>query len=276
MRSCSAPRPRRCAPSPPTGAISAPRSASWRSCLGADPHPPPAPPQRRARRRPVAPTRPGRGPALGVLPARLRSAAAWSPPVAATGRLCQTAVRRAAPRPRLSRPLHPPRRDRHQPAHRHHRHPGRLPPARLPPPAALQADDPRRHRVYPPLPAAHPAGRLSPHPLLRLLRQSPARRQACPVSPPARSADAARRSPAAAFTHARLHRSLCLSLPAGKKAGKNAAGGLCRLRQPVDISRIFDEIPWLSEQGINPALQGIEIHGAEKYQRTAVPCFCYG
>ena len=41
-----------------------------------------------------------------------------------------------------------------------------------------KVDDARRRRVHPPLPAAHPAGRLPPHPPLRLPRQRPPRREA--------------------------------------------------------------------------------------------------
>ena len=41
-----------------------------------------------------------------------------------------------------------------------------------------KVDDARRRRVHPPLPAARPAGRLPPHPPLRLPRQRPPRRQA--------------------------------------------------------------------------------------------------
>ena len=60
------------------------------------------------------------------------------------GRLCQAAVRIARTCPRLSRPLHPPRRHRQQPPSPRRRHERNLPLARLPARQRTPADDARR------------------------------------------------------------------------------------------------------------------------------------
>ena len=89
------------------------------------------------------------------------------------GRLRQAPLRRTAVRPRLSRPLHPPRRHLELPAHRARRRGRHLPleglPGRRPRPA--QDHDARRRRVHPPLSSPRAAERLPPHPPLRPVRR---------------------------------------------------------------------------------------------------------
>src|SRR5262249_49653437 len=84
------------------------------------------------------------------------------------GRLCQTTLRRSSSRPRLSRPLYPPRRH-HQPS------PGRLHQQssyfsleRLCPRKSQKNDDGRGARIFAPLSAACVASRFCSHSLLRL------------------------------------------------------------------------------------------------------------
>ena len=176
--------------------------------LGADP--PSARPRHRSRRRPVAgrfaldrlqarllparacavaslpPALPrrARGPACGRpprLPRRPRPARRQSAFDAALaplrrcrmGRLRQEAVRRATGRPRLSRPLHPSRRDLELPAHRARREGRHLQVEGLPDqrPRPVQDHDARRPRVHPPLSPARAAERLPPHPPLRPVRR---------------------------------------------------------------------------------------------------------
>ena len=90
---------------------------------------------------------------------------------------CQAAVRRTRAGARLSRPLHPPRRHRQQPAGRACRRPGELHLEGLPARRQDQGDDAGGRRVYPPFPPAQLAGRLPPHPPHRLPGQLPSRRE---------------------------------------------------------------------------------------------------
>ena len=86
----------------------------------------------------------------------------------------------------LSRPLHPSCRHRQQPAALARRRQGPLHLEGLPSERQDQGDDPRCRRVHPPVPAAHTAGRLPPHPPLRLPRQWRPRRQPRSLSSAAR------------------------------------------------------------------------------------------
>ena len=88
-------------------------------------------------------------------------------------RLRQAALRRARGGARLSRPLHPPRRHREQPARRARRARRDLPLQGLPPQraGAVSHNDARRRRVHQALPAPRPAQGVPPHPPLRAARQ---------------------------------------------------------------------------------------------------------
>ena len=96
-------------------------------------------------------------------------------------RLCQAALRRAASGARLSRPLHPSRRHRQQPAHDARRARRDLRVQGLPPqwPGAVLHHDPQRRRVHPALPAPRSAKEISPHPPLRAARQPRQQSQHC-------------------------------------------------------------------------------------------------
>ena len=108
------------------------------------------------------------------------------------GGLRQAALRRARGGAGLPVPLHPPGRDREQPAPRPRRARRDVPLEGLPRPRRRdgrrvdQDHDPLGGRVHPPLPASRPARRLPPHPPLRPLRQRNAGRQHRPDQEPAR------------------------------------------------------------------------------------------
>src|SRR5271157_2540005 len=89
------------------------------------------------------------------------------------GGLRQATLRRTASRPRLSRALHPPRRDLERPAHRARRGGRDLQMEGLPDqrPRPAQNHDARRRRVLPPLSPARAALRFPSHPPLRPVRQ---------------------------------------------------------------------------------------------------------
>ena len=90
------------------------------------------------------------------------------------GRLRQATLRRAGGRARLSRPLHPPRRDLQLAAHRARRGRRDLQMEGLPDqrPRPAQDHDARRRRVHPPLSPARAAKRFPPHPPLRPVRRN--------------------------------------------------------------------------------------------------------
>ena len=109
-------------------------------------------------------------------PARLQSPPRGPTP-AGVGGLRQGAVRRAQAGAGLPRPLHPPGRDRQQPAGgARGRWPGELPleglPKRQRPPEA-EGHAPACRRVHAPLPAPCAARGFPPHPPLRAVRQRP-------------------------------------------------------------------------------------------------------
>jgi hypothetical protein len=85
------------------------------------------------------------------------------------GRLRQEAVRRTEGRPRLPRPLHPPRRDLELASHRTRREGRHLQVEGLPDQKRRPAQDhdARGPRVHPPLSPARVAERIPPHPTLR-------------------------------------------------------------------------------------------------------------
>ena len=109
-------------------------------------------------------------------------------------RLRQAALRRARSGARLSRPLHPPRRHREQPAHCARRARRDLPLQGLPPQraGAVPHHDPRRRRVHQALPAPRSAEGVSPHPPLRAARQPRLQGQHCARQGADRRPDAGR------------------------------------------------------------------------------------
>ncbi len=98
------------------------------------------------------------------------------------GSLRQAPLRRPRTGARLSRPRHPSRRHRQQPADRHGRRESELPLEGLSPGGAPQGHDARGRRVHAPVPAARPAARLPSDPPLRLSRQRRSRGTARPFA----------------------------------------------------------------------------------------------
>ena len=96
-------------------------------------------------------------------------------------RLRQAALRRAGSGACLSRPLHPSRRHREQPAHCARRARRDLPVQGLPPQraGAVPHNDPRGRRVHQALPAPRSAKGVSPHPTLRAAGQPRLQSQHC-------------------------------------------------------------------------------------------------
>ena len=105
--------------------------------------------------------------------ARLRRRARAAAPLRLV-RLRQETLRRTEGRPRLSRALHPSRRDLELAAHRARREGRHLQMEGLSDqrPRPAQDHDARRRRVHPPLSPARPAERLPPHPPLRPVRRN--------------------------------------------------------------------------------------------------------
>ena len=188
------------------------------------PVPPPLP--RRARRRCM---RPAASPSSAISrrsPTRRAFDAALAPlRRVRMGRLRQAAVRRTEGRARLSRALHPPRRDLQLAARRARREGRHLQMEGLPDqrPRPVQDHDARRRRVHPPLSHARAAERLPPHPPLRPVRRrgSRAKHRARPTI--------ARRDGECARTLARR----------GRQSGRRPFAGapLPLLRRPDDHHR---------------------------------------